>query len=144
MTPTIRHAGYVDADGQPHMLNEDAWKAALRRLRGRDVYFTVARKAQPKTRDQMGYYRGVVLPLLAESWGWDDTDELHFRLKEKWLPPIIPVNQWPYRKLGTVEMREPPSSADLTMEQFSAFLTAVITHAAHEGITVPEPHQVSA
>ena len=39
-------------------------------------------------------------------------------------------------------MCEPPSSADLTQEQFSEFLTAVITQATHDGIVVPEPHRV--
>ena len=82
MTLMFRHAGHVDDKGMLHLRSVAAWRAAIARNRGRDVFVSIGRASQPKTREQMGYYRGVVLPLLAECWGWDDRDELHFRLKE--------------------------------------------------------------
>lgn len=100
-----------------------------------------AKSQERYTQDQMGYYRGVVLPLLAEEWGWADHAELHFRLKEKLLPPIIPINQWPWRKLGRDEIKEPPSMADMNVEQTSAYLQAVIDLAVEMGVEVPEPRR---
>lgn len=138
MALMFRHAGHVDDKGMLHLRSVAAWRAAIARHRERDVWLCIGRASPPKTREQMGYYRGVVLPLLAEEWGWDDRDELHFRLKEKHIPREL----WTKRRLGAEELCEPPSSADLTQEQFSEFLTAVITQATHDGIVVPEPHRV--
>jgi hypothetical protein len=130
----------VDDRGVLRFRDVGAFQAALKRQSGRDIYVTVTRAgAEKPTQDQHGYYRGVVLPLLADEWGWSDQAELHYRLKERHLPPIVPIQEWPYRKLGRFETREPPSSADLTVEQFSAFLQAVIDHATEERISVPPP-----
>jgi hypothetical protein len=135
-----RHEARVDDRGILKIHHVAAFRTALKRHAGHDVYVTVTRTgAERPTQDQHGYYRSTVLPLLADEWGWADPGELHFRLKEKHLPPIVPVEFWPYRKLGAVEMREPPSIADLTVAQFSVFLQAVIDHATEEGIRVPPP-----
>jgi len=135
-----RHDGRVDEHGVLRFRNVGAFQAAIKRQAGREVYLTVNRSGQEKpTLDQHGYYRSTVLPLLAEEWGWADQAELHYRLKEKHLPPIVPVERWPYRKLGKIEMREPPSMADLTVEETAAFMQAVIDHATEEGIRVPPP-----
>jgi len=135
-----RHDGRVDERGVLRFRNVGAFQAALKRQKGREVYVTVTRAGQEKpTLDQHSYYRAVVLPLLADEWGWADQAELHYRLKEKHLPPIVPIQGWPYRKLGKVEMREPPSMADLTVEETAAFMQAVILHAGEEGIRVPPP-----
>jgi len=132
-----RHLGRVDERGVLRFRDVGAFQAALKRQSGREIYVTVTRAgAEKPTQDQHGYYRGVVLPLLADEWGWADQAELHFRLKERHIPPEL----WVPRYLGReAPMREPPSSADLTVEQFSAFLQAVIDHATEEGISVPPP-----
>ena len=132
-----RHDGRVDEDGVLRFRNVGAFQAAIKRQAGREVYLTVNRSGQEKpTHDKHGYYRSTVLPLLAEEWGWADQAELHFRLKEKHIPPEL----WVPRYLGReAPMMEPPSSADLTVEQFAAFLQAVIDHATEEGIRVPPP-----
>jgi len=132
-----RHLGRVDERGVLRFRDVGAFQAAVNRQSGREVYVTVTRLgAEKPTLDQFGYYRSTVLPLLAETWGWADHAELHFRLKEKHIPPEL----WVPRYLGReAPMKEPPSSADLTVEQFSAFLQAVIEHAQEEGIAVPPP-----
>jgi hypothetical protein len=136
-----QHDGWVTEEGRLVIRDSSAWKRAIARLSKREVILSIksASSQQKPSLDQFGYYRGVILPLLAEEWGWADQAELHYRLKEKHLPPIVPVERWPYRKLGNVEMREPPSMADLTVEETSAFLQAVIDHATEEGIRVPQP-----
>lgn len=138
MALTIRLAGRVDENGVLHLRSVAAWRAAIARQKGRDVWVAIGRPAKNASHDQHGYYRAVVLPLLAEEWGWDDRDELHFRLKERHIPREL----WMERRIGSDVESMPPSSGELTMEQFSAYLTAVITHATLEGVIVPEPHQI--
>ena len=140
MTNARRHIGIVTKDGGIRFEHRDGWLRALRRLIGKEVAVTVtAVGAERPSHGQHGYYRSTVLPLLAEEWGWGDPAELHYRLKEKHLPAIIPVEDWPYRKIGKEEKRYPPSMADFTMEQASAFLQAVLDQAMDSHIAVPPP-----
>ena len=124
------------ANGQLVLRSPQAWTRDLLRYKGREVFVSVAGVARRARHTQHGYYRSTVLPLLAEEWGWADPGELHFRLKEKHIPPEL----WVPRYLGReAPMKGPPSSADLTVEQFAAFLQSVIDHAVEEGIRVPPP-----
>jgi hypothetical protein len=130
----------VSESGTVRMLDGAAWKRAIARHKGHDVWLSITRIGSEKpTLDQFGYYHAVILPLLAEEFGWGDPAELHFCLKERHLPAIVPIHEWPYRKVGKDEMRYPPSMADLTVEQASAFLQAVLDQAADSGINVPPP-----
>lgn len=135
------HAGRVTQQGGLILRDRAAWDRAVARYKGRAVVVSLksAASQQKATASVHGYYRAVVLPTLAEEWGWSDVAELHYRLKEKHLPSVIPIERWPYRKLGKVEMREPPSLADLTGEQMSAFLQLVIDHATEERVHIPAP-----
>lgn len=132
-----QHAGRVTEDGTLVVCDRPAWLRAIARLKGREVYLSVRsiRSQDKASHDQHAYYRAAVLPLLAEEWGWSDHGELHYRLKEK----HIPAELWVERRIGKALERVPPSSADLTVEQFAAFLQGVIDHATEEGIRVPAP-----
>jgi len=79
------------------------------------------------THEQHKWYRGVVLPILAEHWGWAVKSELHRALKVEHIPPSLWIDG------------EPPSSAALDVEQFSAFLQSVLYHAGEEQIEIPPP-----
>lgn len=136
MGSPARHGGRVTEEGDLLLRDLPSWRRAIKRQRGRDVWITIWRvDAERPTQSQHGYYRSTVLPLLAEEWGYGNPAELHYRLKEKHLPAIVPVEQWPVRAFGP----EPPSSADLTVEQFSLFLDAVLNQAKDAGIAVPAP-----
>jgi hypothetical protein len=135
MVALVQHAGKVTDDG---LILRDlpAWKRAVARQKGHDVVLTIRRVgAERPTQDQYGYYYSTILPLLAEEWGWSDPAELHYRLKEKHIPRAL----WVKRRIGGVETLEPPSMADLTVEQTAAYMQAVIDHATEEGIRIPPP-----
>jgi len=135
-----RHAGRVTEDGATLRLRSlPAWRATLARHAGRDVELWLTRVSEKASHDQHGYYRSTVLTLLAEEWGWGDPTELHHELKVLHLPAIIPLDEWPLRKIGAGNVRVVPSSADFTVEQYSAFLQAVLDQAADAGIVVPPP-----
>jgi hypothetical protein len=134
-TGEIRHGAFA-ADSQPR------WASHMGSLEGQRVRVDVWREAQDSSLDrptyeQHGYYRAVILPTLAEEWGWADKDELHFRLKEK----HIPVDLWVERRIGGELVMEPPSMAVLTIEQASAFLQAVLDQAAEANVPIPPPRR---
>lgn len=137
-----RHVGRVSEDGTTLCLRSlSAWRLNLGRLKAREVEVTIRPRSKPTSQDTHGYYRSTVLPLLAEEWGWADPDELHERLKEKHLRGIVPTEdpRWRLVRIGAESELRPPSMADLTQEESSAYLDAVIKHAQEDGINVPPP-----
>jgi hypothetical protein len=135
-----RHAARVTPEGRLVIADLASWARALKRQKGREVWLSLGRVQQEGTTlDQHGYYRAVLLPMAAEEWGWGDPAELHYRLKEKHLPPIVPLEEWPRRHVGGEWRLEPPSMADLTKEQSAAFLQRVIDQMTDAGIAVPPP-----
>ena len=139
MTQAIRHIHRVDEHGQ--LVPEDvfAWRSYLSKRKGQRVFVTVTRFQAKATQDQHGYYRGVVLPILAEEWGWGDPTQLHIELKARLLPGIVPMEEWPMCRIGHEVRIEPPSHADLDVEQFRLYLDAVLAMAADAGVIVPPP-----
>lgn len=73
------------------------------------------------------YYWGVVIPLMAEHWGYTK-DGLHEALKWEFLRVENP--DFP---LPTVK-----STADLNPEEFTKYLDQVMQLAAEDGIVIPE------
>lgn len=85
---------------------------------------------------QNRYYWGVVLPTLAE-WSGHESEELHQYMKD-WHLPLVD------RKLPSGElMRIYPSTASLSVEEFSAFVDKVVRWAAEQGVRVPDASEVT-
>jgi len=140
VTLPARHGGRVSEDGSSLLLRDRlAWLRAIKRQSGREVWLELHRWSEPTSQDTHGYYRALILPLLAEEWGWGNPAELHRELKLLHLPKIIPVEEWPRRRIGRDEIVDVPSMADMTQEQSSAFLQAVLDQAKDAGISVPPP-----
>lgn len=79
------------------------------------------------TFDQHAYYRTAVLPVFADYCGYSNPGEMHH-----WLKVIhVPLELW--------RDGEPPSSADLSVEQFSDFLERVLRHGGEEQLDFPPP-----
>lgn len=139
MALPARHAGKVTEDGSLRLRDLPAWLRAIGRQKGREVWLEIHRVKEATSQDQHGYYRSTILPLLAEEWGWGNPAELHRELKLLHLPKIIPVEDWPSRRIGIAWIADVPSMGDMTKEQSSAFLQAVLDQAADAGIAVPPP-----
>jgi hypothetical protein len=134
-----RHAGRVTEDGSLRLVALPAWLRAIGRHKGREIWLEIHRVREATTQDQHGYYRSTVLPLLAEEWGWGNPAELHLELKRLHLPAIIPADRWPRKWIGKAEVIDVPSMGDMSKEESSAFLQAVLDQAADAGIAVPAP-----
>ena len=142
MAIAVRHSGHVNANGALTLADPGAWRAAIRRHKGRHVVLTIRKLgAERPSKWQHGYYRSTLLPLAAEEWGWGDPDELHIRLKEKHLPAIIPVDEWPERRIGNETRRELPSMALFPEEVASAYIQKVIDQMRDSLINVPPPRE---
>lgn len=138
-----RHVGRVTEDGKELRLRSmPAWRLNLARLPGREIEVTLRPRTKPTSTDTHGYYRAVVLPLLAESWGWANPEELHRALKMLHLAHgIVPAEdpRWRISRIGRDSHVEPPSMGELTQAESNAYLDAVINQAREDGISVPPP-----
>lgn len=136
------HAGRVTEDGASLRFRHlPGWLRSIARQKGHDVEVAIRRAAEPTTVDQHGYYRAVVLPLAAEEWGWGNPAQLHRGLKLLHLPKIVPTDdpRWRTCRIGASTYAEPPSMGELSREESSAYIDAVIRQMQEDGINVPPP-----
>jgi hypothetical protein len=101
----------------------DAW---LKTRKNGRYDFTVKEHRDKRTSPQNRYYRGVVLPIFAESQGWDKED-LHYELRKHFLA-------------GDDHTRPPRHTADLNTAEMSRFVDDVRRLAASYGVSIPDPN----
>lgn len=133
-----RHAARVSEKGEVVFADPQAWRAAVARHKGRDVFVTVVRQQHLRTMPQNRYYWSVVVETVAGYIG-ETRDDTHELLKAKFLP------QRDIELLEGQRLQMPPSTRGLTIEQFTAYIDAVRTWAAQFlGLSIPEANQVEA
>lgn len=91
----------------------------------------IRKKAKQRTTRQNRFYFGPVLECFS-NWMGDTKDNLHKLFKVKFLGVEKTI-------VDGVELVEPKSSADLTVEEFGLFLDKVSATALTLGITLPTP-----
>jgi len=137
MSYAVRHAGTVK-QGQLVLADPSAWRAAVARHEGRDVWVTVVRQQHLRTMPQNRYYHGVVVDSIAGYIG-ENREETHALLKEKFLPR----RQVELLDGKTLEM--PPSTRLLTVEQFTEYIEQVRRWAAEWlHLSIPDANEVEA
>ena len=121
---------YVENDLTLRFVNVQKVKTHLLALRGKTGEVTSAQKRNHRTLSQNAYYRGVVLPVIAEHCGYSgkaELDSLHARFAEMFLP-----------KVGMLQIRK--STADLDTREMTGFIENIRRYAADElGVHVPSP-----
>jgi hypothetical protein len=110
----------------------------LRSLEGKNVQLTLGKVKGLRTEQQMRYYFGVVVKLIADYTG-DDIDTIHEFLKDKFAP----------KKTITVEKETrvvPGCTHDLFKDNFfEDYVDHIRQWAAQElQIVIPDPNQVTA
>ena len=116
-----------------------SWNCSLVTLVGTDldthqyedceVTVTVERKRQSRSKDQLAYYWGVVLPEIAHYTG-HSVEELHYIFKSRHLRKKL---FWRGRDVTTIG-----TTTALTLAEMSAFISSVILEASEMGIAIPE------
>lgn len=95
-----------------------------------EVSILVERKRNSRSKDQLAYYWGVVLPEISTYTG-HDIDDLHEIFKSKYLRKR---RFWRDMTLTTIS-----STSALTLKEMSNFITLVIAEANEMEINIPPP-----
>jgi hypothetical protein len=135
MAAVARHAGKV-VKGQLILADPTAWRAAVAKHEGRDVWVAVARQQHLRTMPQHRYYWGVVVDSIAGFIG-EGRAETHELLKHKFLA-VRDVEL-----LDGKSLTMPPTTRTLTVEQFTAYIEAVrVWSSQFLGLSIPDANQV--
>lgn len=106
----------------------DDFKSYIRTLKGQ-IQVTVEKRKKNRTSKENRYYWGVVIPILADHFGYEG-EEMHEALKWQFL-------RKPHSKLPTVQ-----STAAMSTIEFEEYMRKIRTWAAMEySISIPEPNE---
>jgi hypothetical protein len=131
VTPPIFY-GTVSGGGKIVYDYPSRYGSWLGKLAGKRVEVIVRRERVQRSTQANRYYWGVVVPLLAEEWGYEK-QEMHEVLAMHFLRiEDCPVTGAPRRK------RTP----DTDTAEFAAYTDSCIRLAAEHGIVVPSPNEV--
>ena len=97
-----------------------------------EVEIKIGRKTKRRSLKANSYYFAVVLPILAESWGYEDLEELDDALEARFLPKQV-------KKLGKEEVLVAGRCSKQDTTAFGEFVLKVSAYAAQEGIIIPSP-----
>lgn len=129
-----RFYGTVSDDGTLTLRNRAQWDAYTRRFAGQDVELTIRKRRQQRSLRQNAYWWAVPVPLMADYMGQG--------LEETKLDLLGECFGWQETSLGNKVPRK-PSTAALTVEEFSALITWLIPWALTEhGVRIPLPDEV--
>jgi len=106
----------------------------LKRLEGKEVEFTISVKTKKKTYNQLKYYWGVIVAIIAKETG-NAPDVVHQYLKRTYLSKIINI-------LDDGRMVQLDSIIKITTKQMSDYLDMIIVGEAEKGIILPYPNEV--
>ena len=136
MSYAARYAGRVKG-GQLVLSDPVAWRAAVARHEGRDVWVSVVRQQYARTLPQNRLY-WVWVSMVADYIG-EGRDETHALLKAQFLPARD------VELLDGKRLTMPPSTRLLTVEGFREYMDKVQVWAAQFlGLALPDGDQVEA
>lgn len=111
-------------------IREKEW---LKHLEGKKVKYSYRIFRDTRSNNQNSYYWVVVVKILGDYFGYDDPEEMHTALKEKFLSE-------PRDKYGLIKIK---SSARLDTLQFEEYLEWIRRWAVKEWqVSIPEPNQI--
>jgi len=128
--PTPKFPGTIK-DGKPILDNLPKYRAYLSAFKeGARIELILRRATKKRTDPQNRYYWGVVVPMLAEHFGYTK-DEMHEALK------------WQFLKKPEAAPPTVGSTRKLTTEQFNEYIESIQIWAASEfSVVVPDPNEV--
>lgn len=132
--------GFVDDAGHFALDDRQAFRDYVQRFKGHEVVVTVKRKPRRQGSQAMRYYRGVVVPDIAEACGYSDPDDwasVHESLAWKFLR----LDDHP--QLGYPRRRS-TAKDDLSAEEMTRYISQCIEWAESSipGCRVRRPEEV--
>lgn len=138
MSHALRHAGRVSDEGQLIFADPSAWRGALARHRGREVWVTVTRQQHLRSMSQSRYYWGVVVRDIADYIG-EGREDTHEYLKAQHLPKRS------VELLDGHKLEMPGTTTTLTAAEFAEYIESIrIWSAQFLGLSIPSPGEVEA
>jgi hypothetical protein len=135
MSYVARHAGRVKK-GQLVLSDPAAWRAAVAKHEGRDVWVTVKRQFLSRTPQANRFYWGVVVDHIANCIG-ESAEDTHELLKAQFLPKRS------IELLGGQGLEMPPSTRALSVEEFASYIERVRVWASQFlGLSIPDANEV--
>ncbi len=131
---------FVDDDGKLGLDSPALFRAQLLRLKGQEVIVKLERKPTRQGSQQLRYYRGVVIPDIAEACGYSDPDDWQ---------SVHEAMAWKFLRLPEGPFGEPrrrsTAKHDLSQDEMTRFLDQVITYAETSipGCSVRRPEDVN-
>lgn len=132
MTPQPTFTAIVNK-GRLNILDETNYRAFLWKMpEGEQVKVEIRRRRRGRSLNQNAWYRGVVLPTIAQATN-NDEDDLHEVFKRKFLPPrIVTINGKSYRL--------PSSTIPTSTAEFGEYIEKIRAWMAMDyGIIIPDP-----
>lgn len=126
---TFVHHAKLNEHGELEYQNVNYFLGMLKTFYPCDVRITVERKKQKRTQAQNRYLWGVVYDIFAQETGYTP-EEIHQVMSSKFLRK---KNVWRGGEITTLR-----STTELTSDEFSEYIMAVIMEASDMGITIPE------
>jgi len=133
-TPIPLFHGVVDDEGRLHLHARQAFDAYVRRFREQPVVVTVKKATQPKSRSQLGYWWGVVIPVLAEAFGYAQHE--HEAVHDEVLRVLRGLKPEPNPLKVRVSMSE------MTLDEVSLLITDCRLWALDHGVVIPDAEKV--
>ena len=120
--------------------NPDLLKKAFRCHEGKRVEFQVKRWRKNRTTNQNAYYWAVIVPLIAEAMGEDDSETTHEVLKYECNYEMRTIGKGSERR----EIRYPLSTAELDTAAFEAYTERCRRFASgFFSLYIPLPNEVA-
>jgi len=133
---TKRHAGRVNEQGELILADPSAWRLAVSRNKGQDVWVTMIRQQHLHSVSQQRYYFGVVVDMIAEFIG-ETREETHELLKSEHLP------QREIELLEGTKLTMPPTTRNLSVEQYTEYIERCRRWAAtFLGLSIPDANEL--
>lgn len=132
-------SGTVDEKGKLDMprFERASMNRWLSTLKGQEVDITIRKHKKKRTNDQNAYYFGVVIPILADYFGYDDPETLHAELKLMFNPVESKIR--PGEKVGGTTTK---MSTIEFMAGDDSYVERICRWAAEEyGIYIPPPEK---
>lgn len=117
--------GFVDDAGHFSLDKRREFAEWVKKFAGHEVVLTVKKRQHGQGSQSMRYYRGVVIPDIAEACGYidpDDFESVHDSLAWKFLR----IDDHP--EFGTPRRRS-TSKGDMSQEELTAYIDKVILYA---------------
>jgi hypothetical protein len=127
-------SGVVGPDGKLHLDSRGLFDGYLKRLANQPVQLVVRKQARAKSRSQLGYWHGVLIPVLAEEFGYMEWE--HDAVHDAVMRQLRGLKPDPNPLGLRVSMAE-MSHEDVSQLIEDARHWAVVEH----GIVIPDPEQ---